>query len=111
MFARETPYSGARLDYREFGRSAEHFPNFRELARQQAAEDRVNVDAGVIVGKARGFGAAVVAVAWIVEARLHVLREGQRTVRGDAAYEVRAQEEFRLRMCRGFTDRCIADSA
>ncbi len=87
----ETPYAGGRLDDREFTWGADGFPNSRELPSQQAAEDRVNVHAGVIVGEACGFGAAVVAVAWIVEARLHVLREGQRTVRGDAAESSRAR--------------------
>src|ERR1700683_803380 len=54
---REAPYSRARLSRREFTWSAEGFPNFRELTRQQAAENRMNVHAGVIVGEAGGFAA------------------------------------------------------
>src|ERR1700730_8608737 len=80
----QPPDAGAGFDEREFRGTAEMLPHFRELPGQEPSKDGMDIDARVVVGNARGFALAVVAVDGMVETFAHEVRERQRAVPADA---------------------------
>ena len=74
--AGEAAGAGGGFDEQEFAGAIELVPHFGELAGEETAEDGVDVDAGVIVAEATGFGLRIVAVDRVVKALAHVFGKG-----------------------------------
>src|SRR5207344_811041 len=72
----KTTDAGAGFDKKKFGGSVQLLPHFSELASEQAAENGMDIDAGVVVGETLRFSAAVIAMHRVVETLAHVLGEG-----------------------------------
>lgn len=66
-------------------------PHLGKLASQQAAEDGMDVDAGVVVGETLRFAATVIAMHRMVEALAHVFGESDGPKTTDALSEERRE--------------------
>ena len=59
-------------------------PHFSELTREQAAENRMNIDAGIVIGEAAHFRLVVIAMQRMIETLAHIFREGDGAVAANA---------------------------
>lgn len=89
--ASKTTDAGAGFNEKKFRWTIQLLPHFGELASQQAAENRMNIDAGVVVGETLRFSAAVIAMHRVVETLAHVFGEGDRPKTTDALSEERSE--------------------
>ena len=91
---RESPDARSGLNQQERTRLFQALPHFRELARQQPPEHRMDVHARVVIGKAARFGPAVIAMKRMIETLAHVLSKGH----GPAAPNAIGQESGKRRI-------------
>src|SRR5216683_5367980 len=87
----EAAGAGGGFDEQKFGGAIELLPHFGELAGKETAEDGVDVDAGVVVAEAAGFGLGIVTVNGMVEALAHVFGEGDGAEAADPFGEERGE--------------------
>ena len=85
--AGEAAGAGGGFNEKKFGGAIELLPHFGELACEEAAENGMDVDAGVVVAEAADFGLRIVAVYRMVETFAHVFGEGDGTKAADACGE------------------------
>ena len=95
---RQTAHARGGFHQQKLGGAIELLPHFGELARQQAAKDRMHVGTGVVIGEARGFRLAVVTVNRMVKALPHVLGKGDGAKAADAFGEKRGKRVMRKRL-------------
>ncbi len=89
--AGETANASADFDKKKFGGTIELLPHFGELASQQAAENRMNIHAGVVVGETLRFTTTVITMHRVVETLAHVFGEGDGPKTTDALSEKRSE--------------------
>ena len=89
--AGETTDACAGFNEKKFRGTIQLLPHFSELASEQAAENWMNIDAGVVVGETLRFSAAVIAMHRVVETLAHVLGEGDGPKTTDALGEERSE--------------------
>jgi hypothetical protein len=102
---REEAAAGAEFNHRDLFGSAQSTPHLVELARQQATENRMDIARGIeVAGLAELRGVArVVAEFVVVQAQLHVAREGNRAVLANLLLDLLAESvhsPFRWRSAR-----------
>ena len=69
------PYTRTCFDKSKFRWTVKVFPHFAELSRQQPSKDGMNIHASVVIGEARGFRLAVIAVDRMIQAFAHEIGE------------------------------------
>src|ERR1700733_4610960 len=93
----QTSNSCARFHDYKFGWTVKNLPDLFQLASEQTAKNRMNVNAGEVVGEARAFFVAVISVIGIVETRFHVVRKSDWAVCRNARGEFASERSFFLR--------------
>ena len=89
--ASETTNTGASFDEEKFRGTIQLAPHFSELAGEQAAENGMDIDAGVVVGETLRFSATVIAMHRVVETLAHIFGEGDGPKTTNALGEERSE--------------------
>src|SRR5712691_8026359 len=102
--------AGACFDSQKRPWGPEEFPHFRQLACQQAPEDRVNIHAGVVVPGAPRLRARIIPVRGVIEAFAHEVGKRNRPACADARSEQGCEQiapfAFSQRLPRHVSLRC-----
>src|SRR5207247_8338075 len=85
------------LNQQERTRLFQALPHLRELVRQQPPENRMDVHARVVIGKAARFRPAVIAMKRMIETLAHVLGKGYRPAAPNAIGQESGKQSTTMR--------------